>query len=129
MNENDAHFCNCVIIHNKCDSDELIMDIDAIISKSPDSILKKIAERVKEKRLERNLTQKAFAKRAGVGYDAYRTFENTGEIMFRNLVMCAIVLDEADVFAELFTKRTYQSIDELLKMQKEKKRKRGTKND
>jgi len=99
------------------------MDIDAIISKSPDSILKKIAERVKEKRLERNLTQKAFAKRAGVGYDAYRTFENTGEITVRNLVLCAIVLDEADDFAELFTKRTYQSIDELLKMQKEKKSK------
>jgi len=105
------------------------MDIDAIISKSPDSILKRVAERVKEKRLERNLTQRAFAKRAGVGYDAYRNFENTGEITFRNLVLCAIVLDEADDFAELFTKRTYQSIDELLKMQKEKKRKRGSKNE
>jgi transcriptional regulator with XRE-family HTH domain len=51
------------------------MDIDAIISRSPDSILIKIAGRVKDKRLERNLTQKAFAKRAGVGYDAYRNFE------------------------------------------------------
>jgi len=105
------------------------MDIDAIISRSPDSILIKIAERVKEKRLERNLTQKAFAKRAGVGYDAYRTFENTGEITLRNLVMCAIVLDEGEAFAELFTKRTYQSIDELLKLQMEKKRKRGSKNE
>jgi len=105
------------------------MDIDAIISNSPDSILKKIAERVKDKRLERNLTQKAFAKRAGVGYDAYRTFENTGEITLRNLVLCAIVLDEADAFAEMFTKRTYQSIDELLKTQTEKKRRRGSKNE
>jgi len=105
------------------------MDIDTIISKSPDTILKKIAERVKDKRLELNLTQKAFAKRAGVGYDAYRTFENKGEISLRNLVLCAIVLDETDAFAELFTVRTYQSIDELLKMQGEKKRKRGAKNE
>jgi len=105
------------------------MDIDTIISKSPDTILKKIAERVKDKRLELNLTQKAFAKRAGVGYDAYRTFENTGEITLRNFVLCAIVLDEADAFAELFTKKTYQSIDELLKTQSEKKRKRGSKNE
>jgi transcriptional regulator with XRE-family HTH domain len=104
------------------------MDIDAIISRSPDSILIKIAGRVKDKRLERNLTQKAFAKRAGVGYDAYRKFENTGEITLRNLVLCAVVLDEIDAFAELFTKRTYQSTDELLKMQREKKRKRGVKN-
>ena len=105
------------------------MDIDTIISKSPDTILKKIAERVKDKRLELNLTQKAFAKRAGVGYDAYRTFENKGEISLRNLVLCAIVLDETDAFAELFTKRTYQSIDELLKTKSEKKRKRGSKNE
>ena len=106
-----------------------MVDFDTIINNSPDSILKKIAERVKEKRLERNMTQKAFAKRAGVGYDAYRNFENSGEITLRNLVMCAVVLDEMDAFAEMFTKKTYQSIDELLKMQKKKKRKRGSKNE
>ena len=105
------------------------MDIDTIINNSSDAILKKIAERVKVKRLERNLTQKSFAKRAGVGYDAYRKFENTGEITLRNLVMCAIVLDDVDAFAELFTKKSYQSINELLKIQKEKKRKRGTRNE
>lgn len=53
------------------------MDIDTIIGINPDSILIGIAGRVKERRLERNLTQKAFAKRVGVGYDAYRKFENT----------------------------------------------------
>jgi transcriptional regulator with XRE-family HTH domain len=105
------------------------MDISTIMSNTPDSILGKIAEKVKRKRLERNLTQKAFAKRAGVGYDAYLTFERTGEITFRNLVLCAIVLDEADAFTELFTKKTYQSIDELVKTQQEKKRKRGSKNE
>ncbi len=46
------------------------MDIATIINRSPNNILKGIAGRVKERRLERDLTQKAFAKRAGVGYDA-----------------------------------------------------------
>jgi len=105
------------------------MDITTITNNSPDSILKGISERVKERRLERNLTQKAFAKRAGVGYDAYRNFEHTGEITLRNLVLCAMVLDDADGFIELFTKKSYQSIDELLKMQEVKKRKRGTRNE
>jgi len=105
------------------------MDIDTIISNSPDSILKGIAERVKERRLERDLTQKAFAKRAGVGYDAYRKFESTGEITLRNLVLCAIALDDVDAFSELFTKKTYQSIDDLLKTQETKKRKRGSRNE
>ena len=56
------------------------MDIDAIINSSPDTVIRGIAERIKERRLERNLTQKAFSKRAGMGYDAYHRFENTGEI-------------------------------------------------
>ena len=105
------------------------MDISIIINNTPDSILKKIAERVKERRLERNLTQKAFAKRAGVGYDVYRKFENTGEITLRNLVLCAIALNDVDDFAELLAKKHYQSIDELLKTKVIKKRKRGSRNE
>ena len=105
------------------------MDISTIINNSPDTIPKGIAERVKERRLERNLTQKAFAKRAGVGYDAYRKFENTGEITLRNLALCSIALDDVDNFTELFTKKSYQSIDELLKTQEVKKRKRGSRNE
>jgi transcriptional regulator with XRE-family HTH domain len=105
------------------------MDFDIIINNTPESILKRVAERVKEKRLELNLTQKTFAKRAGVGYDAYRNFENTGDITLRNLILCAVVLDEIDGFKELFTNKTYQSIDELLKFNEIKKRKRGTKNE
>lgn len=104
------------------------MDIDAIISNSPDSILKEIAKRVKERRLERDLTQKAFAKRAGVGYDAYRKFENSGETTLRNLVLCAIALDSIDGFLQLFTNRSYGSIDELLKIKQVKKRQRGSLN-
>jgi transcriptional regulator with XRE-family HTH domain len=105
------------------------VDIDIIINNSLDSVLKRIAGRVKERRIERNLTQKAFAKRAGVGYDAYRKFENTGEITLHNLVLCAIALDDVDNFAELFAKKTYQSIDELLKTKEIKKRKRGSRNE
>ena len=104
------------------------MDIGTIIDGTPDTILRKIAERVKERRLERNLTQKAFARRAGVGYDAYRRFENTGDITLRNLVLCAVILNETEDFAELFVKKNYQSIDELLKIKEVKKRKRGSKN-
>jgi transcriptional regulator with XRE-family HTH domain len=106
-----------------------IMDIDTIKMLSSDKILKGIAERVKSRRLERNLTQKAFAKRAGIGYDVYRKFENTGEIMLRNLVLCAIALDDVEGFMELFSKKSYQSIDDLLKTQDVKKRKRGSRNE
>ena len=102
------------------------MDINTITNTCPDSILKGIADKVKERRLERNITQKAFAKRAGVGYDAYRKFESTGEITLYNLVLCAIALDDVEGFSDLFARKSYQSIDELLKTQEVKKRKRGS---
>jgi transcriptional regulator with XRE-family HTH domain len=105
------------------------MDIDMIINNSLDSVLKGIAARVKERRLERNLTQRIFAKRAGVGYDAYRKFETTGEITVRNLVLCAIVLDDVEGFTELFVRKSYGSLDELLKIKEIKKRKRGSENE
>ena len=105
------------------------MEIATIKNNISTAILKGIAEKVKEKRLEKSLTQKAFAKRAGVGYDAYRKFENTGDITLRNLVLCAIALDDAVGFSELFSKKSYQSIDELLNIQEVKKRKRGSRNE
>lgn len=105
------------------------MDINTIINGSPDAIIKGIASRVKERRLEKDLTQKAFAKRAGVGYDAYRRFENTGEITLRNLVLCAITLDMIDEFNQLFSGKSYQNMDELLKKKSTKKRQRGSRNE
>ncbi len=105
------------------------MNIDIITKNSPDAILKGIAARVKERRLEKDLTQKAFAKRAGIGYDAYRKFENTGEITLKNLVLCAVVLDATDDFAALFAAKSYQSIDELLERKNTKKKKRGSNNE
>lgn len=105
------------------------MEIDTIIFSTPDALCKEIAFRVKERRLERNLTQKAFAKRSGVGYDAYRKFENTGEITLRNLLLCAVALNDTESFSNLFTQKAYQSIDELLKTQEAKKRRRGSKNE
>lgn len=105
------------------------MDISTIINRTPETISVELANRVKSLRLERNLTQQAFAKRAGVGYDAYRRFESSGEITLKNLLLCAVVLDCLDDFNELFRRKSYDSIDQLLNVNKTKRRKRGTINE
>lgn len=105
------------------------MHFDTIISHTPDSLMKGIAARVKEKRLARNLTQKAFARRADVGYDAYRRFESTGEITLRNLILCGLALGEVEEFAELFSRPTYRNMNELLKSKETPKRRRGSINE
>lgn len=103
------------------------MDLDAFNNKTVEALLKGIAQRVKARRLEKNLSQKAFAKRAGVGYDAYRNFEKTGEATLRNVILCTVLLDDIEVLESLFTRKAYQSIDELLTQKEKEKRQRASK--
>lgn len=97
----------------------------SLIKQTPDSILRSIALRVKERRLERNWTQKNLAARAGMPLPTFRRFESTGEVSLRGLVMIAKALDMDGDFAQLFAERTYQSIEDLLNVEKKKQRKRG----
>ena len=99
--------------------------IDFLQDSNPTAIMRGIAERVKRNRLELNLTQRALAVRSGVSFGSLRKFETTGEISLKSLVKIAIALDATDVFADLFSRKQYQSIDELIQ-KTEKVRKRGS---
>lgn len=95
---------------------------------NPGEVAKQIAERVRKRRLELNLTQEGLATRAGVKFATYRRFEQTGEISLRGLLRIAFALDALDEFANLFARRQYQSLDEVLQASKTP-RQRGKKNE
>jgi len=92
-------------------------------------MLGRLAERVKQNRLELNLTQKALAARSGVSFASLRRFENTGEISLKSLILIAIALDATEGFFNLFTRKQYQSIDQLLTVKAARTVKRGRKNE
>lgn len=104
-------------------------NILSLIGKTPDSLMSGIAERVKQRRLEKGWTQKMLAAKAGLSLPSYRRFESLGEIPLRSLVMLAFALDMTDEFETLFNSRTYHSIDDILKAEQPKQRKRGHKNE
>jgi transcriptional regulator with XRE-family HTH domain len=89
----------------------------------------RIAERVRARRLELNLTQKGLAARACIPVSTYRRFETTGQISLSSLILIAVVLGLSDDFEALFTARRYQNIDEVLAANKVSQRKRGRRND
>ncbi len=95
---------------------------------NPASILKGIALRLRERRLELNLTQKGLASKAGVSLGTLKRFENSYEISLKHLIMIALVLDSTEEFEQLFTKRQFESLDEVLMTTKVKKRERGSRN-
>lgn len=101
----------------------------SLIGKTPDKLMLGVSERVKQRRLEKNWTQKMLATKAGVSLGSYRRFELSGEISLRSLVMVAFALDMTDEFESLFSSRSYQSIDDIINADHLKQRKRGIKNE
>ena len=104
-------------------------NILSLIDKTPNLIMSGIAQRVKQRRLEKGWTQKMLAAKAGLSLPSYRRFESSGEISVRSLVMLAFALDMTDEFETLFGSKTYQSIDDIVKSEQTKQRKRGHKNE
>lgn len=82
--------------------------------KFPGEIAKDVAVREKKRRKERGLTQVQLSSRSGVSLASLKRFEQTGEISFVSLLKIAAVLDETDSFEQLFTKREYHSIQEVI---------------
>jgi transcriptional regulator with XRE-family HTH domain len=109
-----------------------MIDIDNILSindDTADKLCKKVATRVRERRLEMNFTQAGMALKAGVNISTYRRFEATGEIAFLNLVKIATALNLTEDIRHLFSQRKYGSIDEVINADKIRSRKRGKKNE
>ena len=84
-------------------------NILSLIDKTPDLLMSGIAQRVKQRRLEKGWTQKMLAAKAGLSLPSYRRFESSGEISVRSLVMLAFALDMTDEFETLFSSKSYQS--------------------
>ena len=89
-------------------------------------ICKSIGGKVKDRRLDLNLTQSGLALRAGVNLETYRKFEQKGTISLQGLVKLAFALNMTDDFSNLFAQKQYQSLDELLSSESSV-RKRGKK--
>jgi len=95
-------------------------------TQSASEVCMSVALRVKQRRLELNLTQQGLSLRADVNIETYRRFERTGEIAFLNLAKIAFALDALNDFELLFSQKKYQHIDEIIQ-NNTRIRKRGNK--
>lgn len=88
---------------------------------------KAIASRVRDLRLELNLSQQTLSEKSGVSYGSLKKFEQTGQISLESLLKLAVALECMDDFKTLFAQKSAEkalSLDELLE---NGKRKRGRK--
>lgn len=81
---------------------------------NPISIAAGVAQRVKQRRLEKQLTQDDISLKAGVPLATYRRFERTGQISFEGLLQIAFALGCLDEFRSLFATQTWATMDDML---------------
>lgn len=110
------------------DNPTFMNNIMAFNISTPNDVARQIAARVKERRLELDLTQEGMAARSGVKFATYRRFEQTGEISLKGLLQVGFALNALSDFDALFSQKQYQSLDDVLNEQNVI-RKRGKKNE
>ncbi|MCD8052720.1 MAG: helix-turn-helix domain-containing protein [Lachnospiraceae bacterium] len=82
--------------------------------KSPGDINREIADRARARRKEKKFTQVELSRRSNVSLGSLKRFERTGEISLSSLIKIAFALECENDFDELFLKKGYASIQEVI---------------
>lgn len=82
--------------------------------KTPGEIDKIIAERIRNIRKRRKLSQKRLSEKSGVSLGSVKRFETSGEISLISLTKIAIALEISDEMEGLFEEVPILSIEEII---------------
>lgn len=74
----------------------------------------KLAQRVRNIRKRRSISQEKLAAMSGVSHGSIKRFETTGQISLISLTKIAMALDIADELRSLFLQVPYRNIQEVL---------------
>ncbi len=88
------------------------MNIDYL--KSPEQVNMGIVQRVRQRRKERGISQERLSLMSDVSLGSVKRFERTGEISLTSLTKIAFALRCEDDFDNLFTRKGYRSIQEVI---------------
>ena len=83
--------------------------------KTPNEIVKSLADKIKEHRKKLKFSQEVLAQKSGVSLGSIKRFETKYEISLQSFIKIAIALDLDNDLENLFTQKTYTSIDEIIK--------------
>ncbi|MBR1815540.1 MAG: helix-turn-helix transcriptional regulator [Lachnospiraceae bacterium] len=84
------------------------------IWETPEEINRGIANKIKNIRKRRKLSQLALSELSGVSYGSIKRFEATGDISLKSLTRIAIALNIADDLKNIFSDIEYSSLQEVI---------------
>jgi transcriptional regulator with XRE-family HTH domain len=87
--------------------------------------MQRIAENLKARRLEKKLSTKSLAEMSGVPASSIQRFELKHAISLESYVKLAKALGYSEEIMQLLSEPKYDTMEELLEINKNRKRKRG----
>ena len=84
------------------------------IWETPEEINLKIADRLKNIRKRRRISQKKLSEISGVSYGSIKRFETTGQISLLSLTRIATAVDVVNELREIFSQVPYKNIQEVI---------------
>ena len=88
--------------------------MEALVWETAEELDMKLAQRVRNIRRRRKISQEELSRMSGVSYGSVKRFEATGKISLLSLTKLAMALDMADELRELFTQVPYRNIQEVI---------------
>ena len=89
-------------------------DMEKYIWETAEELDQKLAQRVRNIRKRRSISQEKLASMSGVSYGSIKRFETSGQISLISLTKIAMALDIADDIRNLFTTVPYRDIQEVI---------------
>ena len=88
--------------------------MEQLIWETAEELDQKLAQRVRNIRKRRLISQEELASLSGVSYGSIKRFEATGQISLISLTKIAMALDIADELRNIFTLVPYRDIQEVI---------------
>lgn len=88
--------------------------MSALVWETAEELNQKLAEKVRNIRRRRSISQQKLADMSGVSYGSIKRFEQTGQISLLSLTRIAMALDIAGELRNLFTEVPYRDIQEVI---------------
>lgn len=85
-----------------------------LVWETAEELDQKLAQRVRNIRKRRSISQEKLASMSGVSYGSIKRFETTGKISLLSLTKIAMALDIADELRDIFTNVPYRDIQEVI---------------
>ena len=88
--------------------------MEQLVWETAEELDQKLAQRVRNIRKRRSVSQEKLAVMSGVSYGSIKRFESSGQISLISLKKIALALDLADELRNLFTQVPYKDIQEVI---------------